>query len=66
MREFSHENLDFWLAVENYKKCKPQKMLSKAQKIYNNFIAVQAPNEVFKNKNKIIIIKKQTLISSND
>jgi len=58
MREFSNENLDFWLAVENYKKCKPQKMLSKAQKIYNNFIAVQAPNEVFK--------KKQALISSID
>ncbi len=46
LREFNHENLDFWLAVEDYKKSKPQKMLSKSQKIYSNFVAIEAPNEV--------------------
>ena len=46
IREFSNENLEFWLACEEYKNSKPQKMAAKAQKIYNDFIAVQAPKEV--------------------
>lgn len=46
LREFSNENLEFWLAVEDYKSSKPQKMAAKAQKIYNDFVAVQAPKEV--------------------
>ena len=46
LREFSNENLEFWLAVEDYKVSKPQKMGAKAQKIYNDFVAVQAPKEV--------------------
>lgn len=46
LREFSNENLEFWMAVEEYKVLKPQKMPNKAQKVYNDFIAVQAPKEV--------------------
>lgn len=47
LQEFSsHENLDFWVAVEIYKKSRPQEMLFEAQKIYDNFVVVQAPNEV--------------------
>ena len=46
LREFSNENLEFWLACEDYKNSKPQKMAAKAQKIYNDFVAVQAPKEV--------------------
>lgn len=46
LREFSNENLEFWMAVEDYKSSKPQKMSAKAQKIYNDFVAVQAPKEV--------------------
>lgn len=46
LREFSNENLEFWVAVEEYKLLKPQKMATKAQKVYNDFIAVQAPKEV--------------------
>lgn len=46
LREFSNENLEFWLACEEYKNAKPQKLAAKAQKIYNDFVAVQAPKEV--------------------
>ncbi|KAF5899057.1 Regulator of G-protein signaling 8, partial [Clarias magur] len=45
--EFSDENIDFWLACEDYKKIKsPAKMVSKANKIYKEFIDVQSPKEV--------------------
>ncbi|KAM4021884.1 regulator of G-protein signaling 4 [Anomaloglossus baeobatrachus] len=45
--EYSEENLDFWLACENYKKTKSTaKLLSKAQKIYDDFISVEASREV--------------------
>ncbi|XP_046461972.1 regulator of G-protein signaling 8-like [Daphnia pulex] len=46
LREFSNENLEFWLAVEEYKNSKPQKMAAKAQQIYNDFVAVQASKEI--------------------
>ena len=46
LREFSNENLEFWLAVEDYKNSKPQKMAAKAQQIYNDFVAVEASKEV--------------------
>ncbi|CAI9591461.1 unnamed protein product [Staurois parvus] len=45
--EYSEENLDFWLACENYKKIKSAaKLTSKAQKIYEDFISVEASREV--------------------
>ncbi|KAG7326223.1 hypothetical protein KOW79_009624 [Hemibagrus wyckioides] len=45
--EFSDENIEFWLACEDYKKIKsPAKLMSKANKIYKEFIDVQAPKEV--------------------
>ncbi|KAG1940469.1 regulator of G-protein signaling 3-like isoform X2 [Pimephales promelas] len=45
--EFSEENLDFWLACEDYRKIKSQsKMTSKAKKIYAEFIAIQSCKEV--------------------
>uniref|UniRef100_A0A8D0B9Z1 Regulator of G protein signaling 3 n=1 Tax=Salvator merianae TaxID=96440 RepID=A0A8D0B9Z1_SALMN len=45
--EFSEENLDFWLACEDFKKAKSQaKMGSKAKKIFAEFIATQSCKEV--------------------
>ncbi|KAG9483221.1 regulator of G-protein signaling 4 [Eleutherodactylus coqui] len=45
--EYSEENLDFWLACENYKKTKSTaKLSSKAQKVFEDFISVEASREV--------------------
>lgn len=45
--EFSDENIEFWMACEEYKKIKnSSKLLSKATKIYKEFIDSQAPREV--------------------
>lgn len=44
--EFSEEILDFWLAVEKFKRTAPQKMVSKATKIYNDFISSNATRPV--------------------
>ncbi|XP_041049005.1 regulator of G-protein signaling 3a isoform X3 [Carcharodon carcharias] len=45
--EFSEENLEFWLACEDYKKAKSQsKMNSKAKKIFGEYIAIQSCKEV--------------------
>ncbi|XP_032883900.1 regulator of G-protein signaling 8-like [Amblyraja radiata] len=45
--EYSEENIEFWLACEDYKKTKsPTKLSSKAKKIYSEFVDVQAPREV--------------------
>lgn len=47
--EFSEENLEFWLACEEYKKIKSQsKMASKAKKIFAEYIAIQSCKEVSK------------------
>uniref|UniRef100_K7GIC3 RGS domain-containing protein n=1 Tax=Pelodiscus sinensis TaxID=13735 RepID=K7GIC3_PELSI len=45
--EFSEENIEFWIACEEYKKIKsPTKMAEKAKKIYEEFIQTEAPKEV--------------------
>ncbi|KAJ8408736.1 hypothetical protein AAFF_G00253710 [Aldrovandia affinis] len=45
--EFSEENLEFWLACEDYRKIKSQsKMASKAKKIFAEYIAIQSCKEV--------------------
>ncbi|ESO83904.1 hypothetical protein LOTGIDRAFT_132712, partial [Lottia gigantea] len=44
--EFSEENLEFWLACEQYKTSKSSKLASTAQKIYSDFVAAQAPKEI--------------------
>uniref|UniRef100_A0A3B4Z7Z1 Regulator of G-protein signaling 8 n=1 Tax=Stegastes partitus TaxID=144197 RepID=A0A3B4Z7Z1_9TELE len=45
--EFSDENIEFWMACEEYKKIKSSaKLVSKANKIFKEFIDVQAPREI--------------------
>ncbi|KAM3825562.1 regulator of G-protein signaling 3-like isoform 2-T2 [Vipera latastei] len=45
--EFSEENLEFWLACEEYRNIKSQsKMIAKARKIFTEYIAVQSCKEV--------------------
>ncbi|CAN0390910.1 unnamed protein product, partial [Lampetra fluviatilis] len=45
--EFSEENLEFWLACEEFKRMKAEsKRLARARKIYSQFIANHAPKEV--------------------
>nr|XP_033815800.1 regulator of G-protein signaling 4 [Geotrypetes seraphini] len=45
--EYSEENIEFWIACEDYKKTEtPTKLGSKAKKIYDDFISTQAAKEV--------------------
>ena len=44
--EFSEENLEFWLACDEFRSCKEPKRSGKAKKIYMDFIAIGAPKQV--------------------
>ncbi|XP_051852734.1 regulator of G-protein signaling 21 [Antechinus flavipes] len=45
--EFSEENVEFWLACEDYKKTESaEKIASKARMIYSEFIQADAPKEI--------------------
>lgn len=44
--EFSKENMDFWIACEDYKKTDPSKFAARAKQIYQQFVEADAPNEV--------------------
>ncbi|XP_069890411.1 regulator of G-protein signaling 16 isoform X1 [Dipodomys merriami] len=45
--EFSEENLEFWLACEEFKKIRSAaKLSSRAQRIFDEFIRSEAPKEV--------------------
>jgi hypothetical protein len=44
--EFSEENLEFWLACDDFRACKEPKRSGKAKKIYMDFIAIGAPKQV--------------------
>ncbi|XP_039324046.2 regulator of G-protein signaling 2-like [Saimiri boliviensis] len=58
--EFCEENIEFWLACEDFKKTKsPQKLSSKARKIYTDFIEKEAPKEMN------IDFQTKTLIAQN-
>lgn len=46
-REFSDENIEFWLACEDYKKIiDPEKLRMRAKQIYTDFVALQSSKEV--------------------
>lgn len=44
--EFSEENMNFWVACEEYKKMAPSKLASRAQQIYQQYVEADAPKEV--------------------
>ncbi|XP_067893828.1 regulator of G-protein signaling 21-like [Heterodontus francisci] len=45
--EYNDENIEFWLACEDYKKIKsPTKQASKAKKIFSDFIETMSPKEI--------------------
>lgn len=44
--EFSEENIEFWIACEEFKTVRTSKLMSKAHKIYSEYIAVKAPKQV--------------------
>lgn len=45
--EFSEENLDFWLAVEKFKRTRPpSRMATRAARIYQEFISTSAGRQV--------------------
>ncbi|KAM3876206.1 regulator of G-protein signaling 4 [Diretmus argenteus] len=46
LSEFSEENMDFWVACQNYKKILPSKMARRAKIIYKQFVVANSPNEV--------------------
>ncbi|XP_067846748.1 regulator of G-protein signaling 21-like [Heptranchias perlo] len=45
--EYNDENIEFWLACEDYKKIKsPAKRASKAKKIFSDFVEPMSPKEI--------------------
>ncbi|KAG2470906.1 MP2K7 kinase, partial [Polypterus senegalus] len=45
--EFSEENIEFWLACQDYRATKSAaKVVPKARKIYSEYISIQAPKEI--------------------
>ncbi|XP_033643063.1 uncharacterized protein LOC117303094 isoform X1 [Asterias rubens] len=44
--EFSDENIEFWLACEEYKTLNTEVLTSRAQKIFEDYVTIQAPREV--------------------
>ncbi|KAJ8388172.1 hypothetical protein AAFF_G00136380 [Aldrovandia affinis] len=45
--EFSQENIEFWMAIQEYKKTTSQEnLITKAMKIYNQYVIAESLNEV--------------------
>ena len=45
--EFSEENIEFWVSCEEFKSTPDSDVVMRAQEIYQDFVAVQAPREVY-------------------
>ncbi|KAG8127668.1 hypothetical protein E2320_014561, partial [Naja naja] len=55
--EFSEENLDFWLACEDYRKLRGcDKLQESAKKIFDQYITIQAPKETRDVTNRNILL----------
>lgn len=63
--EFSDENIDFWLACEDYKKSQSEFLPVKAEKIYKEFVQTDAIKQVscksedIRRLSQIIFFKKK-------
>ncbi|XP_057696196.1 regulator of G-protein signaling 4-like [Corythoichthys intestinalis] len=55
--EFSQENMDFWIACEDFKNTATCKLEKKAKLIYQQYVAIDSPNEV----NLDAVTKKETM-----
>uniref|UniRef100_K7FF52 Regulator of G-protein signaling 1 n=2 Tax=Pelodiscus sinensis TaxID=13735 RepID=K7FF52_PELSI len=44
--EFSEENIEFWLACEDYKKTQSDHLQDKAEKIYEEFVQIDAAKQI--------------------
>jgi regulator of G-protein signaling len=62
--EFSEENIEFWVACEEYKHSKSNKIVAEAQKIFADFIAVQATHEINLDS-KTRLVTKNNMTSPN-
>lgn len=46
--EFSEDNLEFWIACEEFRTSNGDNMIDVAEQIYNDFVVSQAPKEVMR------------------
>ncbi len=44
--EFSDENLEFWILCQEYRTLKSSKQIAQANRIFTDFVAIQAAREV--------------------
>ncbi|KAL3871352.1 hypothetical protein ACJMK2_039359 [Sinanodonta woodiana] len=44
--EYSEDNLDFWIACEEFKSSKPSQIVERAQQVFSEYIAIKAPKEI--------------------
>ena len=56
--EYSEENIEFWIACEEYKQLKSRQFSPRAQKIYSDFVTVHAPKEVIVFSHLVHILKR--------
>uniref|UniRef100_A0A8D0CEZ3 Regulator of G-protein signaling 1 n=1 Tax=Salvator merianae TaxID=96440 RepID=A0A8D0CEZ3_SALMN len=63
--EFSEENIEFWLACEDYKKTQADHLFDKAEKIYKEFIQSDV-NIDFKTRKSIAKMTQDPTSSSFD
>lgn len=56
--EFSDENIEFWMACEDFKKTKTNSQLAtKANKIYCEYIKTEAPREVIYRYTLLVLVR---------
>ncbi|XP_077450826.1 regulator of G-protein signaling 4 [Stigmatopora argus] len=55
--EFSQENMDFWIACEDFKNTSTCKLEKKAKLIYQQYVSTDSPNEV----NLDAVTRKETM-----